>query len=370
MQNKIVVHFGAGNAGRGLMGFIYNENLMDIYFVDSNKDLVTKINKEKQYTIHELDTNQEHIIKNVKALHIVDDKQKIIEIISQAFIVSTTIGITNLNKIVSILNASLPLNPSVNVIACENGYRASTKLKSLLNEDTVKSNASFIDCSIDRIVPNQSRTSLNVDVESYHEWVLDETQSHHGLLLKYATMSKSLEKYIERKLFMLNTVHSAIAYLGYYYGYEYIHQSIEDPKIKAKINNFYFEIINTLLAESYFSSNELNQYQDKSIQRFSNIHIIDAVTRVARDPIRKLSKNDRYQLLLDKMYDYNVKHNTFLEIIPYVFKYDYLDDKQAQAIIHDMHNIKCEKCILKYLKLSKNDVSEVMLKYNLLKKCL
>ena len=45
--NKIAVHFGAGNVGRGFIAPLLKENGYRVIFVDSSNDMVEKINNQK-----------------------------------------------------------------------------------------------------------------------------------------------------------------------------------------------------------------------------------------------------------------------------------------------------------------------------------
>lgn len=46
-MNKLVIHFGAGNIGRGLIGHLSQLNDLQLVFVDLNKNLINQINSKK-----------------------------------------------------------------------------------------------------------------------------------------------------------------------------------------------------------------------------------------------------------------------------------------------------------------------------------
>ena len=47
-MDKLALHFGAGNIGRGFIAPVLQENNYRVIFVDVDEDLVNKINKEKR----------------------------------------------------------------------------------------------------------------------------------------------------------------------------------------------------------------------------------------------------------------------------------------------------------------------------------
>src|SRR3712207_6039238 len=100
--------------------------------------------------------------------------------------------------------------------------------------------------------------------------------------------------YIERKLLTVNTGHSAIAYLGYARGLRTIHAAIEDPAVRETATKALEETGLLLAKEHGFDPEELKEYRRKVIARFENPRISDEVTRVARAPIRKLGREERF----------------------------------------------------------------------------
>src|SRR3712207_8845924 len=87
--------------------------------------------------------------------------------------------------------------------------------------------------AVDRIVPEQDTTGIDVLVEPYFEWVVDASQiKEERPNVSGISYVEGLGPYIERKLLTVNTGHSAIAYLGYVRGKPTIHAALEDNKIR------------------------------------------------------------------------------------------------------------------------------------------
>ena len=48
-MEKLALHFGAGNIGRGFIAPVLQENNFRVIFVDIDEKLINKINKEQKY---------------------------------------------------------------------------------------------------------------------------------------------------------------------------------------------------------------------------------------------------------------------------------------------------------------------------------
>src|SRR5699024_1459994 len=107
------------------------------------------------------------------------------------------------------------------------------------------------------------------------------------------TYVEELQPYIERKLFTVNTGHAVPAYMGYYLGLETIGEAMCSPVVQETIQGVLNETGEALIQTYNFDRQQHQIYKKTIIERFKNPYISDAVTRVGRNPIRKLGPNDR-----------------------------------------------------------------------------
>lgn len=304
---KKAIQFGAGNIGRGFIGAVLSEAGYHVVFADVNEVVVNRINEDGKYTVEIMDTECSKVeITNISA---VDSRSpELAKEIAQAQIVTTAVGLGILPRIAGALAAGIAerkaqgVTEFLNVIACENGLRASSQLKEHVYthlDEAQKAYAdeyvAFPDCSVDRIVPPiKSENPIDVVVEKFYEWNV-ERASIKGEAPQIAGMNlaDNLIAYIERKLFTLNTGHAITAYLGKLKGHKTIADSISDESIYAIVKAAMQESGEGLVAKYGFDHDAHFAYIDKIIGRFRNPHLQDDVTRVGREPLRKLSPNDR-----------------------------------------------------------------------------
>ena len=53
---KKAIQFGAGNIGRGFIGSLLSKAGYHVVFADVNAEIIDKINSDKNYTIHVMDS--------------------------------------------------------------------------------------------------------------------------------------------------------------------------------------------------------------------------------------------------------------------------------------------------------------------------
>ena len=157
----------------------------------------------------------------------------------------------------------------------------------------------LVEASIGRMVPimteeMQEGNPLRVYVEKYCELPVDKN-AFKGEIPKIQNMIpfSPFDLYIQRKLFMHNMGHATAAYLGFYKDYEYIWETCKDSSIKLITFKALLESSIALSIEHNYPLKELIEHANDLIYRFGNKLLGDTVARVGRDPVRKLSKNDR-----------------------------------------------------------------------------
>jgi len=97
----------------------------------------------------------------------------------------------------------------------------------------------------------------------------------------------------DAKLYIHNTPHCIAAYLGQMAGCTYLHEALAKSEIRRVIEGVIDELICALKIVSPHDHHFLESYGKKEIRRFSNRLLFDPVSRVAREPLRKLNPSGR-----------------------------------------------------------------------------
>lgn len=301
------VHFGAGNIGRGFVGLLLHDAGYEVVFSDVAAPLVDALNAASEYTVHEVgEGGVDHVVSNFRAVNSQTDPDALAEEIATADIVTTAVGPTILKFVAPHIIAGLALRdpkakPLV-VMACENAIRATDILENELREqagpawDALAGRVVFANTAVDRIVPGQPEgAGIDVYVEPFYEWAIEDGPFDGAPpSIPGAHFVDDLAPYIERKLFTVNTGHAATAYFGARAGIDLISDALRDPDIAAGVAAALEETSALLVAKFDLDPADLAEYRAKILQRFANPGLPDTVWRVGRQPLRKLSRHERF----------------------------------------------------------------------------
>ncbi|MBV7508749.1 mannitol-1-phosphate 5-dehydrogenase [Bacillus sp. sid0103] len=371
----LAIHFGAGNIGRGFIGNLLYHSGYETCFVDVNREIVDLLNEKNEYHVVLAEPSQEEVvIKNVRAINSALNPEQVIDAIAEADLVTTAIGPSILPFIANLVADGLRkrlerTDKPLNIIACENMIGGTSFLKEKIYETLSAEEKSqfderfgFPDSAVDRIVPNQvNEDKLMVKVEPFYEWVVEEPKIvGEKPPVKGIIYVQKLVPFIERKLFTVNTGHALAAYFGYHFGVETINRAMENREIKELVEGALKESGAFLVKKYSFNQEDHNKYIDKIIGRFSNAYIVDEVTRVGRSPIRKLGPNDRLVSPARQYAEVFGTEPTFLlKGIAAALLYDVQSDEEAIQVQSTIREQGLETAIEKYTQL---DITSILFK--------
>lgn len=300
---KTAVHFGAGNIGRGFVAQFLHASGYQVIFADVNDAIIAELQAADSYHVHEVgEESRSSVVDGYTAINSRTHEAEVVAAIAAADIVTTAVGARILQFIAPVIAKGLDARPKgapkVAIIACENAINGTDILAAEVRKHAPAHNAIFANCAIDRIVPEQGG-GLDVTIESFFEWVVDQTPflstgSGETPDIFGVTWVDDLEPFIERKLFTVNTAHAAAAYHGIDRGWVSIREALATAELQAEVRAVLEETKALLVAKHGFAPEEQQAYIEKTLTRISNPHLPDTCERVGRNPLRKLSRNERF----------------------------------------------------------------------------
>ena len=315
---KLAIHFGAGNIGRGFIAPVLQENNYEVVFVDVNKELIEQINLLQRYKVKSISLNasSDIFVKNISGL-LLDDEEFLNEKLAKADLITTSVGPKFVKDIFNLVS-STKTEKIQTFIAFENMYRASTSNST----ESGLSKLVLIDAVVDKIVPPQNITSLDVIVEEYGSIILDNNVNTKPLNESKIVSYSNYEHEFYKKLWLLNGLHLKLAYFGLSRNIKYIHEILNNQEGL----DFAERAIDSLSkAYSLFSNSteDLKDFKQTILNRFSMPEIQDEVTRIARNPQIKFSKDERFERPLRLLISADEDVETFKKIMDIIFESDF-----------------------------------------------
>ena len=161
--------------------------------------------------------------------------------------------------------------------------------------------------------------SLDVTVEEYGSIILDEETELKPLKESLVVSYKNYENEFYKKLWLLNGLHLKLAYFGLSHDMKFIHEVLEN-----ELGRKFAEESISALAKAYnvySNTNEnLNEFSQNILNRFSLPELQDEVNRVARNPEIKFSLNERFEKPLRHLISEKIEVETFKKVLDIIFE--------------------------------------------------
>jgi mannitol-1-phosphate 5-dehydrogenase len=328
-MNKLVL-FGAGKIGRSFIAQLFSRSGYEVVFVDINKELIEELNCIGKYKVI-IKSEEEEILSvtNVRGIHS-SDENKISHEIADARILAVSVGLRGLPFIMPVLAKSLLSryengnHEPIDIIIAENMRNAADYFhKELSNflpvSYPLKEIVGFVETSIGKMVPimlkkDVEKDMLQVFAEPYNTLILDKKAFKNSIPdVKGLDPKENMKAWTDRKLFIHNLGHAAVAYYGYMCDntFIYLWQALQVQEVHGFVRDTMLQAADILLAAypDEFTIDSLTQHIDDLLDRFSNKFLGDTIFRIGCDLYRKLSPDDRIvgairmAELVDRPYD-------------------------------------------------------------------
>ena len=381
-MKKTVAIIGSGKIGRGYLADLFSAAGYHITFIDISTDLVDKLNSRGQYTLFitgKAETKK-RIIKDYEAYSIERDFTTIIEKLSIVDMVCVALYPNALpsvaNQIVETIKRCIeisrknPLNFIFFVNKALTARRVKEMVEKQLHTETeinyYKDNIGIVEALTLRGGVNPTPKMLKEDplcVSSSEGTVIPVGDEFVGPKpdMEFIQFTDRVEGRLAEKVWCGNMLHCTIASIGWNKGYKYTVECANDPYIQNIADQAYNEASFGIGKEFNFNTEEIKEGKNKYWNFFMKSNVLDDVEHVSADPLRKLSRDDRYigpALLCLK---YNKLPYFLARGAAYLFLFENEKDPSALKLQSSVKSNGIEQTIWDVCDLSPNIKEEQML---------
>lgn len=296
---------GCGRIGCGFAGDLLATAGYELVFLGRNASMVAHLNRVGRYRVLLAHGRKatEHVVDGIRAVDTADHAAAVAALAGADLIV-TAVGAPNLASIAPLVaDALLARSTPVNILTFENladgGEALRAEVAARLPHGFALERFGFSGTLVSRAVTQ--RIGEPEDDEPM-QFVGDPPESFvvDGARLVAPVPSVApmivahdFAAWMQRKLFIFSAGHATCAYLGHLKGYRYVHSAIRDAEIRTAVMEAMREGQKGIAAVygEVFAGGPA--HLQEILDRFGNAAINDSISRVARDPTRKLSSGDR-----------------------------------------------------------------------------
>lgn len=304
------VIFGAGKIARGFIAHLLSLSDIDFIFVEKADALADLINERGQYTINILGAPEKnYVVKNAKALKFSQEKE-ITEAIAEADVVFDAVGGKNLQEIVPFYIKGIEKKAEkggyLNFVTCENWKEPAKILKEGAEAGIAPEAREYLDnyvgftesvimrSGIEAPKELLEKDPLIVNVQNYWHLPVDAARVKGSLPdIKYMEPLTGFAGFLERKFYTYNAANGTTSFVGALLGYKVLAEAAHDERILKILDGVYQETGKALSMKHGISLEEQMAFARTSLNKLQDYTIVDSIERNARDPQRKLGKDDR-----------------------------------------------------------------------------
>jgi len=318
-DKKHIVIYGAGAIGRGFLAPIFNKYGYDLSFVDADRELIEKLKRRGFYETA-FTNNDDYIFTkvNVKGAYHVEEDQEVIEKADYVFV---SVGPRNA------VDVAKRLSKAKMIFSFENERNSAKKIKEISGVEKTYFGIPDVIASCTAPKKLLDKDPLCVCCED-GELIVEKGEFEFPGEIKVLG-EKELDMHWVCKFYLHNTLHAIISYLGAEKGAKYIHESMAMDDV-VKVVEGALESIKGMIVKKGLVTREVAEwYAKREIVRFKNDLLFDPISRVAREPMRKLRNHDRLISVYHMVKEEGIDTTPIYAGIVSAFKYDDEELKEA-----------------------------------------
>jgi mannitol-1-phosphate 5-dehydrogenase len=362
-MKKQVLIIGAGKIGRGFIAHLFYLSGYKIWLLDTSKEMVALLNREKKYRVDIAKENQdvtEYI--EIEGALTLDDKEKVAAVIGNIDVMASSVGAGNIDKLATymkdVLIAAGKKKP-LNWIICENANNPAKLIKDTLLQNADPVFEAFVTTKLGLIETQVLRTGMPANeaiivkeplaLRMQDWWTLPlDKDAFIGPVpeVKGFMPKANFSNELIRKLYTNNGTNGAIAYIGWANGYKILHESA------LAYQEFFKEIQEEsafgLINEFGFDEKEHREFMALAMKKYTDPTLNDQIERNANDSKRKLGKEERLTGPAILCLRHGRKPTAYAKAIAAAYYYNGSNDHGTREVQETINQFGIEKAIMQF----------------------
>lgn len=344
------VILGAGKIARGFIGHLLYLSNIPFTFVEKFEGLVELINQRGQYTVNILGNSEKNcVVKGARAISFAD-VEAVTDAIADADAVFTSVGGKNLGDLIPLLKCGIEkkakLGGDLNVVTCENWKLPAAILRNGIEQTIAPEAKAYLarHVGITEAVIMRSAIESNpellakdpliVNVQDFWELPVDASRIVGELPpILGLKLIPEFTGFLERKFYTYNAANGTTSFVGALLGYQKIADAAHDERIIKILDGVYMETAQALSKKHNFPLDEQLAFTLTSKRKLQDYTIVDFIERNARDPIRKLGKDDRLVGSARLVMEYGIRPDNLCIAIAAAMYYVSPGDEFAEKLV-------------------------------------
>ena len=359
-NEPLCLALGMGAIGKAVSGYAMTRAGVHVVFADIDNAQIQTVNRDGGYWLGTADIYSKQVTKEfitgVEALHAESPGAQKAAV--RATYLITAVGPRGfhalLPRVIGWLKARAAVSDApLYYMVFENDSGAMVQLHEAVDEafGTCPSWLHLAKCSIERMtkvvnLPDVGTIALG---ETYIPIIADQTaMTGCGIYDRtdLIEMVDDAQRYYYRKLLTTNLGHAVLSYFGYPKGYRNTLEAMADPEIYELLRETLSESGKTVCKKWGFPEKHIEQLLDTLMLRLANPGLVDDLERLSRDPIRKISPDERIILPIRLCYQYGIEPSGLLKTLHRAIWYTNPNVEGGQELI-DLRQSIGEEEILK-----------------------
>lgn len=358
MNNILIV--GAGRLGKGFIGETFYNAGWNLSFLDKDPRVIDELNKNGKYevTVHTIDSVYQNEINGYNA-YLTSEDYSMMASFLETDLIMMPIYPEDFEEAAEYLSHCFETqyreNPDVTktIICLTNKNRLIDKVEKyfldhLSDEAKIwfKDHVYIRDAIIRRSTDAETNYSTNLKTTAVASLIIQEPIYSNLDDVEWMELRDNVEDLKDIKVFTVNGPHAVTAYYGYLKGYDDILTASNDSEIAELVDAVHDISVLAVLNEFPVTRDEVNdlEYLPKAKNEMP-----DAISRVAYDPIRKVSPGDRLMGVIEICEKYGIDYDPITKGLACAFLYRNNEDPSAIKINKEIQELGYPQVVSKYI---------------------